>query len=288
MSNSGSKAHRLPGVSAHIARRSAFSRVYGPQPFEPVRYKNFEIRLAETDAELEAAQALRYRVFYEEMGATPSLEVKLAGRDFDPFDAVCDHLVVFDHAKDGADRVVGTYRLTRRSVALKHFGFYSEQEYDIARLIAYPGEIVELGRSCVAADYRAKGVMQLLWRGLAEYLAAHRIGLMFGCASLPGADPARWSQALNELHRDYLAPKRLRAKAVKSRYVDMAAPAETLDESFNLPPLIKGYLRVGAVVGDGAVIDQQFNTVDVLIIVETEKLTAKYARHYRTGRAETG
>lgn len=140
MSNSGTEAQRSPALSTHIAPRPGFSRTYGPQPFEPVRYKNFEIRLAENDAELEAAQALRYRVFYEEMGATPSLEVKLAGRDFDPFDAVCDHLLVFDHAKGGADSVVGTYRLTRRSVALKHFGFYSEQEYDIAPLIAYPGK----------------------------------------------------------------------------------------------------------------------------------------------------
>lgn len=285
MSNSGSRVISTPSLSSLPVKQSAPSRSYGRQPFEPVHYKTFEIRLAKTDAELDAAQALRYQVFYEEMGATASIEVKLRKRDFDPFDAVCDHLLVFDKSDPDKLNVVGTYRLMRRSVALEHFGFYSEQEYDIAPLLSYPGEIVELGRSCVAADYRAKGVMQLLWRGLAEYLAAHRIDLMFGCASLPGRDPARWGAVLKELHADYLAGPTLRARAVESRYVDMAAYDDGSQEGEGLPPLMKGYLRVGAVVGDGAVIDEQFSTVDVMIIVETEKLTAKYARHYNTERA---
>ena len=244
-----------------------------------------QVRLAHAPLDVEAAQALRYRVFYGEMGAIPTVEMRLRERDFDAFDALCDHLLVIDPARgNGHPRVVGTYRLLRKSVALRAQGFYSQQEFDIGRLVERPGEIVELGRSCVDAEYRTRAVMQLLWAGLADYIEAFDIRLMFGCASLPGTEPAELRAALSYLHHFHLAPETLRPRALDGRYVEMATlPPAAVDRptALNaLPPLMKGYLRVGGFVGDGAVVDHQFNTTDVCIIVKTDSISAKYRRHY--------
>ncbi|MGE0716021.1 MAG: GNAT family N-acetyltransferase, partial [Alphaproteobacteria bacterium] len=240
-----------------------------------------EVRLARTEEDIDAAQALRYRVFYEEMAARPSAEMAATGRDFDSFDPLCDHLLVIDHERGaGAAGVVGTYRLIRREAARRHGGFYTAAEYDIAKLEAYPEEILELGRSCVDAGYRNRPTMQLLWRGIAEYVFHHRIALMFGCASLPGTDPASLALPLTYLYHHHLAPPALRPRAIETRYVDMRLmapdavhPMRALGE---LPPLVKGYLRLGGFVGDGAVVDEQFNTTDICIVVKTELITEKY------------
>jgi L-ornithine Nalpha-acyltransferase len=250
-----------------------------------VRSGALQVRLAETIADIDAAQALRYRVFYEEMGAWPSGEMARLRRDFDSFDGVCDHLLVCDHARgSGAGTVVGTYRLIRRSAAARHGSFYSAAEYDIAAILASPGEILELGRSCVDASARNRPTMQLLWRGIAAYVFHHEIALMFGCASLPGTDPAALAVPLSYLYHHHLAPPELRPHALPQRYVDMRRldpgaldPARALAD---LPPLIKGYLRLGGFVGDGAVIDRQFNTTDVCVVVKTDLVTDKYYRHY--------
>jgi Putative hemolysin len=256
---------------------------------QPIESKNFQIRLATSEADLDASQALRYRVFYEEMAAIPSPDMRARRRDFDPFDAVCDHLLVL-HVENGIESVVGTYRLLRRSVALSRGGFYTEQEYDLNGVLTHPGEIVEVGRSCVDAAYRSRGVMQLLWRGLAEYVRFHDIHLMFGCASFPGTDPADVGAELSYLHHYHLAPQDLRPRALERLYVSMSlVPPDELDVHAalnDLPPLIKGYLRVGGFVGDGAVVDHQFNTTDVCIIVNTDKLTGKYERRYKRPAAE--
>ena len=259
---------------------------------------SLEVRLAASAAEVDAALALRYRVFYEEMGATPTAAMAARRRDFDALDEHCDHLLVLDHARPEAERVVGTYRLIRRAAAAGHGGFYSACEYDISRLLEYPGEILELGRSCIDAAHRTGSVMQILWRGLAAYIFRYDIQLMFGCASLPGIDPEAHALPLSYLYYHHLAPPALRAKALPERYVDMKRmPREAFDPNvaFNsmkldprsggnsLPPLIKGYLRVGGCVGDGAVIDTQFNTTDVCIIVKTDLITSKYMRHYDRG-----
>ncbi|MBI1778231.1 MAG: GNAT family N-acetyltransferase [Proteobacteria bacterium] len=254
----------------------------------------FEVRLAENAGEVEAAQRLRYRVFYEEMAAQPRPEVAAERRDWDHFDSHCEHLVIIDRRAGSPDgKVVGTYRLLRREAAAKLGGFYTETEFDIAPLLAYPGEILELGRSCVEVDYRTRAVMHHLWRGIAEYVLRNDIKLMFGCASLPGTDAAALAGALSYLHHYHLAPPALRARALEDRYVSMAllSPAEidpgteiaVFDDRAAvaaLPPLIKGYLRVGGFVGDGAVIDHAFNTTDVCVIVATDRVTEKYFRHY--------
>lgn len=243
------------------------------------------VRLAETAADIDAAQALRYRVFYEGLGAQPQLESARRRRDFDRFDGSCDHLLVVDRSRGrGSGTVVGTYRLIRRQAAARLGGFYSAAEYDIARLVAYPGEILELGRSCVDAAYRQRPIMQLLWSGIAAYVLHYDITLMFGCASLPGTNPEALATPLSYLCHYHLAPPPLRARALTSRYVDMCRrPRRAIDPAralMGLPPLIKGYLRLGGFVGDGAVIDPEFNTIDVCIVVKTELVSAKYSRHY--------
>ncbi len=256
-----------------------------PRPVD-VRARNLEIRLAESAEEIAAAQRLRFNVFFDELGARPSSAMARDGRDEDAFDAYCDHLLVIDlERSSGPPFVAGTYRLLRRSVAEANDGFYSSDEYDLEALLEQPGELVELGRSCVHSEYRSGAVMQLLWRGIAEYLKAFDIRLMFGCGSLRGTEPAALMPALSYLHHFHLAPSDLRARAVADRFVDMAGiPLTRLDQKSAramLPPLIKGYMRLGGFVGQGAVIDHDFNTTDVCIIVPTDQITEKYHRHYK-------
>ena len=251
---------------------------------------DLEIRLAESEAEIAACQALRYRVFYEEMSASPTPEMAATKRDFDSFDPVCVLLIGIDAKKgSGAAGIVATYRLLRRSGAERRGQFYSIDEYDISKIVAHPGEILELGRSCVDAAYRSKMVMQLLWKGISDYVFHFKIEVMFGCASFPGIDPAEHATTLSYLHHRHMAPPEFRPRAVPSRYVSMdMKPMSEIDERralASLPPLIKGYLRLGGFVGDGAVIDEQFGTIDVSVIVVTDLVSDKYYKHY--ARAES-
>jgi putative hemolysin len=244
-----------------------------------------QVRLAESAVDIDAAQALRYRVFYETMGAHPLPGMARLRRDSDPFDEICDHLLVLDHSRgDGAEAIVGTYRLIRRDAAQRCGRFYSAAEYDIARLISYRGELLELGRSCVDPSYRTRPAMSLLWSGIAAYVFHYDIALMFGCASLPGTDPDALAAPLSYLHHHHLAPARLRPRALAERYVEMnrlaAAAVDPIRTLAALPPLIKGYLRLGGFVGEGAVIDEQFNTTDVCVVVKTDLVAEKYSRHY--------
>jgi putative hemolysin len=267
-------------------------------PFPELRAGNLGVRIAVSADEIDAVQALRFRVFYQEMGAIADARLESAGRDTDVFDQVAHHLLVVDHALGcGAQSVVGTYRLIQREAAQRIGRFYSADEYDIAMLTAFPGRILELGRSCVAAPYRNSVAMQLLWRGIAGYVFHHRIELMFGCASLPGTDPDALAAELTYLSAHHLAPPELCPRAVPGRYIEMRRmPPEAVDQRrtlAQLPPLIKGYLRLGGFVGEGAVIDRQFNTIDVAVVVKTDLVTDKYYRHYEresaaAGRSPTG
>lgn len=250
-----------------------------------LRLASLELRVAETAAEIEAAQALRYRVFYEELNAQPTPEMRAARRDFDSFDPFCEHLIIIDHDKGpSAAGIVATYRLMRRDGARRRGQFYSIDEYDISALVNYPGEILELGRSCVDPAYRTKAAMQLMWKGIADYIQYYKIGVLFGCASFPGTDPAEHRVALSYLYHRHLAPPEYRARALPGRYVSMnMLPADLIDEKrafLSLPPLIKGYLRLGGFVGDGAVVDPQFGTVDVSVVVVHDLIKDKYSKHY--------
>ncbi len=256
-----------------------------------LRAGSLEVRLARTAAEVDALQALRYRVFYEEMDAVPDAARARRRRDFDDFDAVCDHLLVID-CERGADgtAVVGCFRLLRRSVAETLGRFYSADEYDISVLTALDGELLELGRSCVDANYRTRATIQLLLRGIGAYVQRYDIVLMFGCASLPGVEPQAVALPLAYLHHNHPAPPELRPRALPERYVDMdLMPPEAIDRRAAiaaLPPMIKAYVRAGCAVGDGAVIDRQFGTVDVCIVLTTDRLTRRFRHRYEGGAGE--
>jgi putative hemolysin len=260
------------------------------------RIGNLEVRLARSRGDLRRAQKLRYEVFYEEMDAVPNAAAMFSRRDRDPFDQVCDHLLVVDHGVSVTNgkkpwrrrpRVVGTYRVLRQDVAEANDGFYSQQEYDIAPLIAAKRRdhyFMELGRSCVLKPYRNRRTVELLWHGIWTYVREHGVDVMIGCASFPGVDPRQHALPLSFLYHNALAPKEWRVKAHDRLYVDMnMMPAKNVDAKAALkaiPPLIKGYLRLGAYIGDGAVIDRQFGTTDVLIILPVEAMDPRYFGHF--------
>ena len=257
-----------------------------------IRSGPLQVRLADSDADVDAAQALRYRIFYEKLGAQALPDMALRRRDADRFDALCDHLLVLDHDRGtAADAVVGTYRLLRRETAARFGGFYSAAEFDISSLVHQPGEVLELGRSCVDPAYRQRSAMQLLWAGIAAYVFHYDIVLMFGCASLPGTDADALALPLSYLYHHHLAPPALRPRALADRYVNMCRlkhhEIDSARAMATLPPLIKGYLRLGGFVGDGAVVDMQFNTTDVCILVKTDLVTEKYSRHYERQSKDT-
>jgi L-ornithine Nalpha-acyltransferase len=253
-----------------------------------LRAGNLEVFIASQPEQVKASQELRYRVFFEEMGARPTPEIAATRRDMDKYDDVCDHLLVVEHQPDQTMRVVGTYRLLRRDAMKKVGHFYSESEYNIEPIIALPGEILEVGRSCVDPEFRNRSVMQLLWRGIGAYVAKFNVTLMFGCASFNGIDPEAHSMALSYLYHYHLAPEHLRSEALAERYVEMnRMPKEAVNpkEAFvSLPALIKGYLRLSGYIGKGAVIDEEYNTVDVGIVVKTDLVTEKYAQRYSTNK----
>ena len=263
-----------------------------PAPFPELRAGDLGVRIATNPDEVDAVQALRYRVFYTEMGAKADATTERARRDRDAYDAVADHLLVVDHGiGPGPEGVVGTYRLIRREAASKLGHFYSADEYDISKIERTPGELLELGRSCVDAQYRNRAVMQLLWSGIAAYVFHYKIDLMFGCASLPGTDPDALAAELAYLYYYHLAPPELRPRALPHRYIEMRRiDRDQIDPKSALaalPPLIKGYLRPGGFVGDGAVIDAQFNTTDVAVVVKTDMVTESYYRHYERRNRDT-
>lgn len=253
------------------------------------RAGTLDVRVATSQAEVEAAQALRYKIFYGEMGAKPDLRSSAQRRDIDDYDAICDHLLVIDHSEPDRPEVVGTYRLLRQVTAQQHSGFYSASEYDLTPILsttfqARIGEgkqLLELGRSCVSKEHRTASTITLLWQGIASYLGQHSIGYMFGCASFPGTNPQDHAVALSYLYHNHLVPHDLFVSALPERFVDMnMLSADSFDRKLALralPPLIKGYLRLGCFVGNGAVVDPQFNTTDVFILLPVERITRRYS-----------
>jgi putative hemolysin len=255
------------------------------------RLGTLEARLAHGRSEIRKAQRLRYDVFYKEGGAIPDAKTAFTRRDADRFDKYCDHLIVIDHAwknKFGKvkPKIVGAYRLLRGDMAQKAGGFYSAGEYDIAPLLArHAGKrILELGRSCVLESHRSKRTIELLWRGLLAYVRAHHIDVMIGCASFPGVSPLAHAQALSYLAHYAGAEGEWKVKAKSDLYLPMAMVSkEALDAKAArdaLSPLIKGYLRLGARFGDGAVVDIKFNTTDVFVVMPVAKIGARYIEYF--------
>ncbi|MEO1199408.1 MAG: GNAT family N-acyltransferase [Pseudomonadota bacterium] len=278
----------LPRVGALPAHRS-YPKTLG-------RIGSLEVRLARTWTEVRQAQALRYRVFYREMSARPSMRHFLLRRDADRFDPICDHLLVIDHAPDWTQFprhrrnrpvVVGTYRLLRQEVAERHGGFYSEDEFTIRPMLAaQPAtRFLEVGRSCVLEAYRTKRTMELLWMGIYRYLDVFPHDVLFGCASLHGTDPERLKEQLSYLHHFASAGADWPVAALDARYIEMnRMPKEAINIKQvlrDLPPLIKGYLRINAKCARGAVIDAQFGTTDVCVIFAFDDLQQRYADRFK-------
>ncbi len=248
---------------------------------------DFEVRLARSNQEIEAGQKLRYKIFFEEMGATPCEAVKKQKRDFDEFDKICDHLLAFDNSKTGEDRVIATYRLLREELIEKPEDFYSSSEFDLTNLyndhfrqLMGDRQLLELGRSCVKEEYRTNAVMHLMWKFIARYIDKHKIAYLFGCASLPGTDQSELELPLSYLYGQHKTPDDYNIPAVKGLYQKMDYFTEG---DYNrklairaLAPLIRGYLRLGCYIGDGAVIDPQFGTTDVFILLPIDRLERRY------------
>lgn len=288
-------AHSVPkrlGLIRSRLRPRVAPKIYG-------RIGDLEVRLAQTKADVKRAQRLRYHVFYKEMSAKPTFKTQMRRRDEDHYDAVCDHLLVIDTTNPEKShrgwtgpkqhRVIGTYRVLRQEVAQSTLGFYTQSEYDIAPLIATRSpryRFMELGRSCVLKPYRNKRTVELLWHGLWTYVREHKVDVMIGCASFEGTDPSEHQMALSFLYHFALAPPEWRVKAHPRLHAPMnLLPKEAVDAKAALkamPPLIKGYLRLGAMIGDGAVIDHQFGTTDVLIVLPVEKIDPRYFGHFGT------
>mmetsp|Transcript_27655 Transcript_27655/g.51357 ORF Transcript_27655/g.51357 Transcript_27655/m.51357 type:complete len:254 (-) Transcript_27655:481-1242(-) len=244
----------------------------------------FRVAMAQSDADLRAAQALRYDVFVRELGGGGALVDAEAGLEKDRFDPFFDHMLLFD---DAVGRVVGVYRMLRAQQAEAAGQFYSEDEYDLSPLRATGRTLLELGRSCVHADYRGGAAMFHLWAGLAEYVARHRVEIMFGVASFHGTDVRALAEPLSLLHHRHLAPEPLRVRAMPPHAQDMnQMPEDQIDRRAAMvavPALIKAYLRLGGVVGAGAYVDHAFNTTDVCLIMDTARMSERQKRIYGAG-----
>ncbi|WP_426124611.1 GNAT family N-acetyltransferase [Pararhizobium sp. PWRC1-1] len=252
------------------------------------RIGNLETRLARNASEIDAAQAVRYKVFVEEMKAQIPQDADRRKRDADAWDLVCDHLLVLDTSIEGdpEDQIVGTYRLLRQDVAARTGGFYSASEFSVGSLLErHPDKkFMELGRSCVLPEYRTKRTVELLWQGNWAYALKYGVDAMFGCGSFPGVIPEEHALALSFLHHNMVVSGEWDVSARPELYRTMdLMPVEAINMRkalAALPPLIKGYMRLGAMVGDGAVVDHAFRTTDVLIVLPITNISGRYLNYY--------
>lgn len=245
-----------------------------------IRTSRLEVKLASTFAELDAAMRLRFEVFNLELqeGLLSSYD---KGYDSDAYDTYCDHLIIKDLA---TDQVVGTYRLLRQSQAEKNIGFYSENEFDLSNLKKLPCELMELGRSCVAATHRSLATINLLWSAIVKFAVQNDIGCLFGCVSLHYSDIEDVQPIYSYLRGKYYASDKYRVWPLESCRMPVK---EEVYDGFNPPtvlrqlsPILKGYLRTGAMICGAPAYDEEFGTADVLALLEMEKLAFRYKQHY--------
>ena len=248
----------------------------------------FQIRLAASERDLLAAQRLRYRVFVEELGGDGPMVDHAARLERDEFDPVVDHLCLIDTRRpaEDLDHVVGVYRLLPGDRARDFGRFYCDAEYDLTALRNSGRSLLELGRSCVDPAFRGGSGMFVLWNALADYVLDHGIEILFGVASFHGTDAAMLAPSLSWLHHHHLAPEGLRPTARPEGYQRMdLIPADRLDRRealLGMPALIKAYLRLGGMVGEGAFIDRAFNTTDVFLLMDTGAMSEKHRKFYES------
>ncbi|OJZ21663.1 MAG: GNAT family N-acetyltransferase [Thiobacillus sp. 65-29] len=239
---------------------------------QPALTGRYHVSLAVDDSEIREAQRLRYKVFAEEMGAR--LASPLPGHDIDLYDPFCDHLLLRE--LDGGE-LIGTYRILPPDAARRVGGYYSEQEFDLTRLHCLRPRMAELGRSCVHPAHRGGTAVTRLWRGLADYMMRYGYEYLVGCASIGMADGGHLAAGVHrQLAERQLAPIEWRVTP-RTRL-----PVESLDngQPVALPPLIKGYMRAGAMLCGEPAWDPDFNTADLLLLLPMQQLDRAYARHF--------
>ncbi len=268
-------------------------KIYSLQPlktkktFSKIEVDNFIIKIAEKKSELKKAQALRYSVFYKEKKAVPTLSKKILRLDYDKVDKFADHLIVIDKNRKGIkNKIVGTYRLLRGDIVARYGEFYTSSEFDLSKILnAYKNnQILELGRSCVHKDYRNGTIMNLLWKAIAKYVKLYDIKILLGCASFHGTDVMKYSNELSYLRKNFSLPDELSVKSLDTKiypsYTEINCNTNDLRTFVKLPPLIKGYLRIGGKVSYDCFVDYEFNTIDLCVIVTTDNLDKKYKKKY--------
>jgi len=251
-----------PATQDHVAAK----------PVSKPKRPAFQITWATTPNEVKEAQRLRFKVFAEEMGA--NLAQNSEGLDVDEFDAYCDHLLIRDQE---TLKVVGTYRVLPPHKAQEIGRLYSDSEFDLTRLNHLRPKMVELGRSCVHADYRSGAVIMSLWSGLAQYMQKHQYEIMLGCASIPMADGGHFAASLyNSLSEEQMAPTENHA------FPRLPLPLDKLNGGLDVepPPLIKGYLKLGAKICSAPAWDPDFNTADLLTMLRLSEINPRYAKHF--------
>ena len=268
-------------------------KIYTLEPFKikknfsKIEVDNFVIKIAEKKSELKRAQALRYSVFYKEKKAIPTISKKILRLDYDKIDKFADHLIVIDKNRRGIkNKIVGNYRLLRGDITDHCGGFYTSSEFDLSKILkSYKNnQILELGRSCVHKDYRNGNIMNLLWKAIAEYIKLYDIKILLGCASFHGTDVMKYTNQLSYLRNNFSLPDELSVKSLdsKSYSTNIKINSDTGDiRTFvKLPPLIKGYIRIGGKVSHDFFIDHNFNTIDLCVIVRTDNIDEKYKKKY--------
>ena len=255
--------------------------------FSKIKVDNFVIKIAEKKSELKKAQALRYSVFYREKRAIPTISKKLLRLDYDKVDEFADHLIVIDKNSKGIEnKIVGTYRLVRGDIAAHFGGFYTSSEFDLSKIMnSYNhNQILELGRSCVHKDYRNGTIMNLLWKAIAEYVKLYDIKILLGCASFHGTNVMKYIKELSYLRKNFSLPVELSVESLYPKiypaYTEIKLNNNDLRTFVKLPPLIKGYLRIGGKVSHDYFVDYKFNTIDLCVIVTTDNINEKYKKKY--------
>ena len=255
--------------------------------FFKIEVDNFIIKIAEKRSELKRAQALRYSVFYKEKKAIPTISKKILRLDYDKVDKFADHLIVIDKNRKGIkNKIVGTYRLLRGDIAAHCGEFYTSSEFDLSKILnSYKNnQILELGRSCVHQDYRNGTIMNLLWKAIAEYVKLYDIKILLGCASFHGTDVMKYTNELSYLRKNFSLPDELSVKSLDIKiypaYAEINSNNNDLRTFVKLPPLIKGYLRIGGRISHDCFVDYKFNTIDLCVIVKTDNINEKYKKKY--------
>jgi putative hemolysin len=248
-----------------------------------VETKHFMVKLAENHEEIERAQRLRYEVFNLEQGRGLA-NAERYGIDFDEFDEYCLHLLVL---KKDSDRVIGTYRAHLGSVANSAKGFYSSREYEIKGLYGIADKCLELGRTCVSPEYRTGAAVGLLWSAISELLVRADLAYMLGCVSLEETSPKIGWAIYEYLRQAHLVSEEFRViprpgfrlERPPDHEIKRILSNKTAFKK-NIPPLFKGYLRLGACICGEPALDREFGTIDFFVLVEVSKIPQRYTRHF--------